>query len=68
MMTERSLVFLAEDFTELTPLTLSSLYQPNDVGIGSNPGKSALNPLANSTSNTPTSVWQSVPGSPVYYV
>ena len=26
---ERTLVFLAEDFTELMPLTLSSLYQPS---------------------------------------
>ncbi len=33
--TERSLVYLAEDFTELTPLTLSSLYQPKDVGVSS---------------------------------
>ena len=33
--TERSLVYLAEDFTELTPLTLFSLYQPKDVGVSS---------------------------------
>jgi hypothetical protein len=33
--TERSLVYLAEDFTELTPLTLSSLYKPKDVGVSS---------------------------------
>ena len=32
LFTERTLVFLAEDFTELMPLTLSSLYQPTDVG------------------------------------
>jgi hypothetical protein len=49
--TERSLLFLAEDFTELMPLTLSSLYQPNDVGTG-NP----VNPLGNSTSVTPSTV------------
>jgi hypothetical protein len=29
MFSERTLVFLAEDFTELMPLTLSSLYQPH---------------------------------------
>ena len=63
--TERSLLFLAEDFTELTPLTLSSLYQPNDAGI-----TRASSPLANSTSVTPTSVWQSIPSpnvSQTYY-
>lgn len=32
LFTERTLVFLAEDFTELMPLTLSSLYQPKNVG------------------------------------
>ncbi len=32
MFTERSLVFLAEDFTELMPLTLSSLYKSPMVG------------------------------------
>jgi hypothetical protein len=36
--TERSLVYLAEDFTELTPFTLSSLYQPKDVGVTSAAG------------------------------
>ncbi len=51
--TERSLLFLAEDFTELTPLTLSSLYRPNDVGTSNSASQS---PLANSTSVTPTSV------------
>ena len=56
--TERSLLFLAEDFTELMPLTLSSLYQPNDAGTG-NP----VNPLGNSTSVTPSSVWQSIASS-----
>jgi len=40
------------------PLTLSSLYQPNDVGTG-NP----VNPLGNSTSVTPSSVWKSIASS-----
>ena len=47
--TERSLLFLAEDFTELSPLTLSTLYQPNDAGGSS----ISSNPLGNSTSVTP---------------
>jgi len=56
--TERSLLFLAEDFTELMPLTLSSLYRPNDAGTGS-----PVNPLGNSTSVTPSSVWKSIASS-----
>ena len=40
------------------PLTLSSLYRPNDVGTGS-----PVNPLGNSTSVTPSSVWQSIASS-----
>lgn len=32
MFSERSLVYLAEDFTELMPLTLPSLYMPTDAG------------------------------------
>jgi len=34
MFSERTLVFLAEDFTELMPLTLSSLYQPHRRSLG----------------------------------
>jgi hypothetical protein len=32
MFSERSLVYLAEDFTELMPLTLPSIYMPYDAG------------------------------------
>ncbi len=50
LFTERSLVFLAEDFTELMPLTLSSVYQPPMV---------ARKPIQNGK-KTPSDVWKSL--------
>ena len=56
---ERTLVFLAEDFTELMPLTLSSLYQPLSSVAKCSRFRFTPGIFLHGRSNFPARVWPS---------